>query len=87
MELIKNNEQWTVDFYDHKPLSFDTKEDLEKYLNGNRSNRHGYMEYERVPSGVKHIVSYDIDYEIETVIPIDQEIENAKLIKRMLKSE
>lgn len=70
MRLVKRstdipilNEEWVVDFYDHKSLSFTNRQDLEKYLNHELSEEHGYMEYERVPSGVTHIVQYDIDWE------------------------
>jgi hypothetical protein len=59
------NEMWTVDFYDHKSLNFTTKEDLEKYLRHELSEEHGYMEYERVPSGVTHTINYKIDWDIE----------------------
>ena len=71
MRLVKSNtdipilnERWTVDFYDHKPSDFTTREDLEKYLRHERSNEHGYMGYERVPSGVTHTIYYDIDWEL-----------------------
>ena len=69
MKLIKCNsdtplcnEQWVVEFYDHKPVSFTRRDDLEKYLNHELSDENGYMEYERVPCGVQHIVYYDIDW-------------------------
>lgn len=72
MRLVKSNadipilnERWTVEFYDHKPLDFVTREDLEKYLRHELSDEHGYMECERVPSGVTHTIYYDIDWEIE----------------------
>ena len=51
--LVKNNsdvpilnEVWTITFYDHKPLDFTSKDDLDKYLNGDCSKEHGFMEYE-----------------------------------------
>ena len=56
------NEVWTVHFYDHKPLDFTTRIDAEKYLSGEFSEEHGYMEYERVPREVTHTEYYDIDY-------------------------
>ena len=70
MKLVKSNshyldEEWIVEFYDHKPLSFATREDLEKYLSHELSTEHGYMEYDRVPNGVKHIVNYNIDWEVK----------------------
>ena len=68
-KLVKNNsdvpilnEIWTITFYDHKSLDFTSKDDLEKYLNHELSNEHGYMEYERVPNGVEHTVYYNIEY-------------------------
>lgn len=57
------NEEWVVNFYDHIPLSFTNKQDLEKYLNHESSEEHGYMEWGRVPTGVTHVVHYDIDWE------------------------
>lgn len=57
------NEVWVVNFYDHKSLSFSSKEDMERYLRGELSEEHGYMEYERIPSGVEHTVYYDINWE------------------------
>ena len=70
MKLIENNsdipllnEVWTVEFYDHKPLSFASRQDLEKYLNHECSDEHGYMDWGRVPSGVSHTIYYNIDYE------------------------
>lgn len=56
------NEVWTVNFYDHKSLSFSSKEDMERYLRRELSEEHGYMEYERTPSNVEHTVYYDIDW-------------------------
>lgn len=56
------NEVWTITFYDHKSLDFTSKDDLEKYLNHELSEEHGYMEYERVPNGVEHTVYYNIEY-------------------------
>ena len=56
------NEVWTITFYDHKSLDFTSKDDLEKYLNHELSNEHGYMGYERVPNGVEHTVYYKIEY-------------------------
>ena len=68
-QLVKNNsdvpilnEMWVVTFYDHLPLTFESKQDVEKYLNGELSEAHGYMEYERVPNGVEHTVYYNIEY-------------------------
>ena len=63
LECAMTNEKWVVNFYDHKPLSFSSKEDLEKYLNGDWSDEHGFMEYERVPSDVEYIIYYDIDWD------------------------
>lgn len=57
------NEKWVVDFCDHIPLSFTNRQDLEKYLNHESSEEHGYMEWGRVPTGVTHVVHYDIDWE------------------------
>lgn len=57
------NEEWIVDFCDYIPLSFTNRQDLEKYLNHESSEEHGYMEWGRVPSGVTHIIHYDIDWE------------------------
>ena len=73
MKLVKHNipdfhilnEVWTVHFCNHKPLNFTTRIDAEKYLRGEFSQEHGYMEYERVPSEVAHTEYYDIDYEGE----------------------
>lgn len=65
IELKKSSERWVVNFHDHKPHSFHSKEDMEKYLNNEESEEYGYMEYERVPDYVEHIVCYDIDYKIE----------------------
>jgi len=59
------NEEWTLHFWSHKSLSFETKEDLEKYLNGECSEKHGFMEYERTPHSVEHTVYYDIDYGVK----------------------
>lgn len=56
------NEVWTITFYDHKSLDFTSKDDLEKYLNHELSEEHGYMEYERVPNGVEHTVYYNIEH-------------------------
>ena len=56
------NEVWTIHFYDHKPLDFTTRMDAERYLMGEFSEEHGYMEYERVPREVTHTEYYDIDY-------------------------
>ena len=56
------NEVWTIHFYDHKPLDFTTRIDAEKYLRGEFSEEHGFMEYERVPREVTHTEYYDIDY-------------------------
>ena len=56
------NEVWTIHFYDHKPLDFTTRIDAERYLMGEFSEEHGYMEYERVPREVTHTEYYDIDY-------------------------
>ena len=68
--LVKNNsdvpilnEVWTITFYDHKPLDFEDKNDLEKYLSGECSKKHGYMEYEKIPENVEHIVYYNIEYD------------------------
>lgn len=71
MKLVKHNdtelpflnEVWTIHFYDHKPLDFTTIIDAEKYLRGELSQEHGYMEYERVPNGVTHTEYYDINYD------------------------
>lgn len=63
MKLMTTNKQWIINFYNHKPLSFSSKEDLEKYLSGELSDEHGYMEYERVPDSVEQRISYDIDWE------------------------
>jgi len=67
IELVKrntdvpfSNEEWVVDFYDYIPLSFTNRQDLEKYLNHESSEEHGYMEWGRTPSGVTHIIHYDI---------------------------
>lgn len=57
------NEEWVVNFYDHIPLSFTNRQDLEKYLNHESSEEHGYMEWGRVPTGVTHVVHYNIDWE------------------------
>lgn len=68
--LVKNhsdvpilNEVWTITFCDHKPLAFTSKNDLDKYLNGDYSEEHGFKEYERVPNGVEHTVYYNIEYD------------------------
>lgn len=58
----RDNECWIVHFYEHKDLTFSTKEDLETYLSGETSMEHGLMEYERVPSGVSYVQYFDIDY-------------------------
>ena len=63
MQLVKCNCEWSINFCDHQPLSFSSKEDLEKYLNGECSNEHGYMEYERVPDYVRQTIDYEIVYE------------------------
>ena len=71
MKLVKHNdpeapilnEVWTIHFYDHKPLDFTTRIDAEKYLRGEFSEEHGYMEYERVPKEVTHTEYYDINYD------------------------
>ena len=55
-------ESWIVTFFDHLPLSFKTKDDMEKYLNRECSEAHGYMEYERIPSGVRHEEYYRIEH-------------------------
>lgn len=57
------NEEWVVNFDEHIPLSFTNRQDLEKYLNHESSEEHGYMEWSRVPTGVTHVVHYDIDWE------------------------
>ncbi len=74
-QLVKNNstipilnETWTVTFYDHLPLAFESKQDVEKYLNGEFSEAHGYMEYERVPNGVEHTVYYNIEHDDENKV-------------------
>lgn len=66
--LVKNNsdvpelnEVWKLTFLDHKPLYFTSKNDLDKYLNGEYSEEHGFMEYERIPNDVEHTVYYNIE--------------------------
>ena len=73
MKLVKHNdtelpflnEVWTIHFYDHKPLDFTSKTDVEKYLRRELVEGYGYgfMEYERVPNGVTHTEYYDINYD------------------------
>ena len=72
--LVKNNnnnfstlnEMWTLYFIEHKELIFETREDLEKYLNGGFSEAHGFMEYERIPESVEHTVYYNIETEMDS---------------------
>ena len=54
------NEVWEVHFQDHESLCFDTQEDVERYINGEESKAHGFMEYERTPSEVDYIQYFDI---------------------------
>lgn len=64
MEIIPSSldETWIVNFYDHKPLTFSSKEDMEKYLCGECSESYGYMEYERVPEYILCEKYYNINY-------------------------
>lgn len=70
-KLIKRSEDyvsifddsWILHFQEHKSMRFKTKEDVEKYINGEDSEAHGYMEYEKIPVSVTHMESYDIELE------------------------
>ncbi len=63
MKLIECKEYWKLEFTEHKPLYFNSKDDLIKYASGEYSEEYGYKEYERIPDYVEHIVGYEIDFE------------------------
>ena len=54
------NELWVLKFIDHKDMTFETREALETYINHEYSEGYGFMEYEKVPESVEHIVYYDV---------------------------
>lgn len=64
--LLDNAEQemWKVYFMEHRPLFFKSFDDMQKYLNGEWSEVHGLMEYERTPISVEHVEYYKIQYTI-----------------------
>lgn len=68
MELIKStdsiyDDMWDIYFVNHKMVTFTDVADLKRYLNGEKSETHGFMEYEKVPDHVVHIERYNINYE------------------------
>ena len=44
-------------------ITFTDITDLKKYLNREKSETHGFMEYEKTPKYVTHIERYNINYE------------------------
>lgn len=56
-----DNDEWIVEFQEHKPLSFKNKADLIDYLNGRYSKEHGFMEYKRVPHSIEHREYFTLD--------------------------
>ena len=59
------NEEWILNFVDHKSLAFDTREDLEKFINGEQSAKYGYIDYHMIPTTVNYVKYYDVRPELD----------------------